>query len=229
MGKAEDLEGAFEEMIAHYKATMNESTKPSVELYNTILLAYVHNENIAKFEPQSATRILQSMEDLDVSPDVRTLNLVLQSILNRRNQSTFSEVTQLISRLQQKFKVEPDSYTRHLLLDACTTATRQQRDEALKKSLATLHEIRLNKNVGPTTYGIMSRAINILNRRGEEGDRIAGLCFSLCCEDGYLTSQVRARFQKSMSSRAWSKEYFEKLSPSHAEPDAWSRSIVKGD
>ena len=221
-GKTKELEDAFKEMVENYETIKEDRMKPTTDAYNTLLLARIRGNDASK--SQDAVSVLQAMESLDVYPDVKTLNLVLQSMLKTKNRPAFAEVTELIYRLQQTYNVKPDSFTRHLLLDACTVAPREKRDEALKKSLATLHEIRVNNEVGPTTYGILSRVVNMFNRRGDQGAKIAGLCFDLCCQDGWLTDQIKTRFRKSMSSRAWSEAYEQKLSQSGAEPTEWSRN-----
>ena len=221
-GKTKELEDAFKEMIENYETIKEDRMKPTTDAYNTLLLARIRGNDASK--SQDAVSVLQAMESLDVYPDVKTLNLVLQSMLKAKNRPAFAEVTELIYRLQQTYNVKPDSYTRHLLLDACTVAPREKRDEAMKKSLALLHEIRTKNEVGPTTYGILSRVVNMFNRRGDQGAKIAGLCFDLCCQDGWLTDQVKTRFRKSMSSSAWSEAYEQKLSESGTEPTEWSRN-----
>ncbi|KAL3916619.1 MAG: hypothetical protein SGILL_005096, partial [Bacillariaceae sp.] len=223
----EDVEPLLQSMIDLYISSGNEHLKPSAEAFNIVLLGYSRKNAKTVHSGKKAAHLLTQMLDLDVQPDTKSLNFVLHSLTKGNNKYAFDAVMKLLNELEERgCKPEFDSFTLHYILDACGGAGTTTSDTALKKCLSIFREIRENDMVGSTTYGILTKVLYRLLRKGDRAEKVAGSILALCCEDGCLAPDVKGRLQSLMSRSAWAVQYEQKLTPSNGEePGAWSRAV----
>jgi hypothetical protein len=222
MGK--DVDNPLNEMIDLWEATGKTAPLPSAEPFNTALLLYEQGADRGFNSSKKSIALLNRMDALGVTPDIKTLNLVLQNVTKWNKQNAYVNVSGLMARLEA-YNLEPDSFTLHYILDACGSAPSDDRETALKKCLLTLLEIREKGFTGRTTYGITSRVIYRLLSKSPRADKVAASVMSRCREDGWFDSDIRNRLQSLMSSAAWAQQYTSDLPPDGHEPAEWSRNV----
>lgn len=213
----------LQDMIDLYKSTADEKLKPTAESFNIVLLNY-SKQNVKKIHAgNKSVTLIDLMLDLGVTPDTKSLNFALHNMTKGGSQYSFEMATKLLDTLdKQKCKPEFDSFTLHYILDACAGDSSTSSDIALKTCLSTFRQIREKEMLGPTTYGVLSKVLERLLQKGERADKVAGSIFSLCCQDGRLTNEVRERFRSMMSPQAWLVQYERNLAANGEEPDHWS-------
>jgi hypothetical protein len=166
------------------------------------------------------------MQKLEIRPSTKSLNFVMHNI----NRSTKKDVYRKVHNVFQKFddyNLEPDTFSRHYMLDACSSAGPKNRDGALKSALGTFGDIRQENQVGPVTYKILTKVLLRLLSQDSRADKVATSVFLLCCEDGYLEkSQVKKRFKSLLSHKAWNELYLSKKKEENLEPSEWSRNVT---
>jgi len=221
-----EVQQNLEEMIEQYKTSENEEMKPQAKVFNTVLLALGQDEKKRGDLHKISIDLLKLMEDLDVQPDIRTINLAMRNVSKVNRKDAYERMATLTEMIQEK-KLTPDSHTLHLILDACGSAPSNKFEPGLKKCLSTFGDIRKQNYIGPTTYGIFSKVVYRLASRDARADKIGDSVLALCCEDGMLTSEVRDRLESMMSSAAWTKQYASRLSNEGIEPADWSRNIKR--
>jgi hypothetical protein len=220
-----DVEGPLNELIDLYQAAGLKPPLLGAEAFNVVLLSYGQQKEKAFKAGNKSTDLLNRMTAIGVDPDVKTLNLVLQNVTKGANPHAYTIVAGLMARLEE-YNLQPDSFTLHCILDACGSAPSAEHDTALKKVLLTLREIREGGHVGRTTYGIASRVVYRLLRKGSaRADKVAASVMALCIEDGWFDSVIRDRLQSLMSSGAWADHYLTELSDDGQEPARWSRNV----
>ena len=127
-------------------------------------------------------------------------------------------------KMIEENNLSPDSHTLHLIIDACGSATSNDRESALKMCLTKLGEIREQDFVNQITYGIVSKVAYRLTS-DRNASQIGSILLTLCCDDGMLKSDVRGRLQAMMSDLDWEQHYVRRLSIDNVEPTDWSRNI----
>ncbi|OEU18552.1 hypothetical protein FRACYDRAFT_236829 [Fragilariopsis cylindrus CCMP1102] len=219
-----EVEHNLEEMIELYKSNENEALLPQTKVFNTVLLSLAQDKKKESSALQDKSiSLLTRMINLGVQPDIKTINLVLQNIIRGNNMNAYGIMLTLIERCE-KNKLNPDSRTLHLIMDACGSAASNERDRALKKCLSTFGAIREKGLVGPITYGILSKVVYRLISKDVRADKVGQSILVMCCEDGMLNTEVRGRLRSMMSNRSWEKVYENQLSHDKREPDEWSRN-----
>jgi hypothetical protein len=219
-----EVEHNLEEMIELYKSNENEALLPQTKVFNTVLLSLAQDKRKESSGLQDKSiSLLTRMINLGVQPDIKTINLVLQNVIRGNNMNAYGIMLTLIER-SEKNKLNPDSRTLHLIIDACGSAASNERDRALKKCLSTFGTIREKGFVGPITYGILSKVVYRLVSKDVRADKVGQSILTLCCEDGMLSSEVRGRLRSMMSNGVWEKVYENRLSHDKREPDEWSRN-----
>jgi hypothetical protein len=219
-----EVEHNLEEMIQLYKSNENEALLPQTKVFNTVLLSLAQDKRKESSALQDKSiSLLTRMINLGVQPDIKTINLVLQNIIRGNNMNAYGIMLTLIER-SEKNKLNPDSRTLHLIIDACGSASSNERDRALKKCLSTFGAIREKGFVGPITYGILSKVVYRLTSKDVRADKVGQSILVLCCEDGMLNTEVRGRLRSMMSNGSWEKVYENQLSHDKREPGEWSRN-----
>eukprot|EP00536_Pseudo-nitzschia_multiseries_P002310 jgi/Psemu1/183272/e_gw1.30.46.1 len=219
-----EVEHNLDEMIKEYESCGKEELKPQAKAFNMILLSLSTDKSNSSNLHSKSINLLNRMADLGVQPDIKTINLVLKNTIKGKYDDAYETSTMLIDMIDRN-KLNQDSHTLHLILDACGSAPSSERNNAIKKCLSTFGEIRAQNFVGPITYGILSKVIYRLASRDVRANKIGESVLSLCCKDGMLTPEVRGRLQSIMSRSAWEKQYTSSLSSGEKEPLDWSRNI----
>lgn len=223
----EKVEQILDDMVVLFETTGDEECKPDADIFCTLLSAWKREvgEEIDKAGERSLT-LLERMLSLRVPPNTYTINLVMQNVAKSCKENTFTTVSDLFERLKSS-GLEPDAYSHHHLLGACGVAKEEQREDALRTCLHTLHLIRSQHNGAETiTYGILTKVLRRLVPNGQRADKIARSAFILCCEDGLLDSELKKDFKTLMSRDAWQQVYTSRLPAEKEEPSEWSRRLI---
>ncbi|KAG7365223.1 PPR: pentatricopeptide repeat domain containing protein [Nitzschia inconspicua] len=223
----EHVAASFDELVDLYKSTGDETLKPTTETFNVVLLSY-SRQNIKKTRAgNKSVKLIELMIDLGVAPDTKSLNSALHNLTKATSKYSFEMATKLLENLEKNNCLpEFDSFTLHLILDACGGDGTTKSDVALKKCLSTFREIREKDMIGPTTYGILSKVLDRLLAKGDRADKVAGSILGLCCQDGRLTNEVRDRLRSILSKPAWILHYERNLGPNGEEPHEWSSNVL---
>ncbi|KAL3941491.1 MAG: hypothetical protein SGBAC_004160 [Bacillariaceae sp.] len=225
---ARKVEKALDEMLELYRKTREESCKPNVEIFQTILLAYRQDATKTKVAGKKSLELLDRMKSLEVVPDAKCLNYVMQCVNKSSNDDVFETVSELYTMFAQH-GFESDSFSRHSLMDACASARSSNQDAALTTSLETFAQIRQDDQVGPQTYPILTRVLmRVLSKGSDRADKVAKAVFQACCDDGYWQANggpLKKRFKSLFSRSAWHEVYTKQLDRNKDEPRLWSRNI----
>jgi hypothetical protein len=218
------VEQNLEKMIEQYKSSGKEEMKPQAKVFNTVLLSLAQNKRKVAGLYNKSIHLLNLMSDLEVQPDMKTINLVLKNTMKGNRKNSY-EISITLMKVIEKYDLIPDTHTLHLIMDSCGWASSDDREHALKRCLSTFGDIRKQNFVGPITYGVLSKVIYRLASRDDCADKVGQSLLSMCCDDGMLTAEVRGRFKSMMSHSAWEKAYARRLSSDKIEPADWSRNI----
>ena len=223
---AEEIEKCLDLMLQLFEESGDDSCKPDTKIFNTVLLAILQDQSKAGIAGSKAMRLLQLMDDLGTKPNTKAINLVMQNVMKKGEKGAYTIILGLFQKLEN-YDAEPDSYALHCLLNSCGMALPEEHDAALKTCLETFSEIRKNKEVGPITYGVMSKVLRRIAPKGAKADKICASTMILCSEDGHVTRQVKDNIKVMVSDEIWKKIYTCKLSDDNREPSEWSRNAPK--
>ncbi|CAJ1966721.1 unnamed protein product [Cylindrotheca closterium] len=225
---ASKVESALDEILELYTRTQEESCKPNAEIFQTILLAYRQDPTKIKVAGKKSLVLLDRMKALEVAPDTKCLNYIMQCVNKSSNDDVYETVCGLYSMFAQ-YGIEPDSFSRHSLMDACASVQPSNQDAALTTALETFGQIRQDDQLGPQTYPILTRVLmRVLTNRSERADKVATTIFQACCDDGYWQSDggpLKKRFKSLFSRSAWRDVYTKQLDGNQNEPMLWSRKL----
>lgn len=222
---AAEVEKVLDEMIGLYEDTGDDSCKPTIEVFNSVLLAYTRDRNTTRVAGKKSISLLEAMESFQIQPDTRSLNYVMQNINKSTKNDVYLNVCEIFGMFDN-FKLEPDMFSRHNLLDACGSAGSKNRKAALETALRTFGDIRKEEQIGPLTYPILTKVLQRTLPEGDIGDRVATSAFMLCCEDGLLEEgQVKKSFRSLLSEASWNELYTQKLQSGNQEPFDWRRNV----
>ena len=223
---ASRVESTLEEIIMIHEESGDDSCKPNADIFNTVLLAYKQDSSMKSSLAEKSMHLFHRMEGLEVVPDTKSLNFVIQSV----NKGFESKAYPIVCDLFQKFDeygLEPDKFSRHGMLDACGSVEAKDRDIALKTALEMLGGIREHNHVGPLTYKILTKVLKQTLSKGPTSDKVSIQTFRLCCEDGFLESKVKSAFKSLMSKSAWDQAYTKNLRTDGQEPPEWRQRETK--
>ena len=222
-----DLVKILDEMASSYQEVPEESCKPHAEVFNVILLAMKNKIENPKAAMEASLGIWKRLNDLGVTPDTKTINLVMHSIIKgNSNKTTYSSITHLYSKFQEH-GLEPDSHTYHLLISACGTARTLERDDALKLCLQAFGEIRRRGATTVFTYASLTKSLRrlLLGVHVPVADKVATRTLKLCYEDGLLAPEVREAYESMISKGVWKAIYAQHMSDANEEPEEWHRNL----
>jgi hypothetical protein len=223
------IDTILDEMLQLYKESGDESCKPDNEIFNALLLAYKHDTKTSKVAGEKSMALLNRMLNLDIQPDTRTINFVMQNVIRSGGKDSYSMVVDLYHKLLEENDLQPDSHTLHTLLDACGSAEPGKHKEALNRCLETFGDIRQKEATGQFTYGILTKVLRRIVQQGPRADKVVSSALQLCCEDGFLNPPVKNTCQAMMTRDSWKRVYTSRLSDGKEEPTEWSRNVVAND
>jgi hypothetical protein len=222
---AAEVEKVLDEMLDLYETTGDDSCKPNTEIFNSVLLAYRQDAKKASAAGQKSISLLDKMQSLHIQPDTKSLNYVMQSVNKSTKNDVYLKVCEIFGMFDT-YELEPDTFSRHLLLDACGSAGPKNSNAALMEALETFGDIRKQEQIGPLTYPILTKVLQRILPKGDRTDKAATSAFLLCCEDGLLEQgQLKKRFKSLTSKATWHELYTGKLHSGKQEPHEWSRNL----
>jgi hypothetical protein len=226
---AADLENIMTEMNELYQESQDESCKPHADAFDVLLLAIKNKTNDPKEATRKALEIWSRLLRWDVTPNTKTINLVMNSVIKGNDpKATYLTVMDLYRKFEE-FQLKPDSHTFHMLISACGAAGPNEREDALQLCLTSFGEIR---RIGATTvftYASLTKSLRRLLRGGPVPitDKVASSTLKLCYQDGLLAPEVREAYESMISNGVWKKIYGQYISPDNEEPEEWHRQLPK--
>jgi len=176
---------------------------------------------------ENATRIvmfLHKMVDIKVEfSDAKPFNMGMLFILqDETNLSSYRQVVGLCE-LMDNAGVPADASTLRRVLLACGRAHgKNDRMQALARTITTFYNIRLIEKVDHETYRLSFRAIEYLASRN---DPLVEKLFLLCCHDGLVSASIRETLQNLVTPKHWNRLYTRHLLDDGGEPKEWSRNV----
>eukprot|EP00980_Cylindrotheca_fusiformis_P028546 scaffold22609_cov142-Cylindrotheca_fusiformis.AAC.10 len=219
-----EVEKILDKMIELHERTGDDSCKPNTEIFNSVLGAFSRDSTKIRDAAKSSISLLDKMQRLDIQPDSKSLNYVMQTINKSAQKDVYTKVCEVFD-LFDKYHLEPDTFSRHYLLDACGAAGPKDDKAALKKVVETFSTIREANQIGPLTYPILSKVLLQLLPKNDDVAKVVPSAFLLCCKDGFFEQEVKKRFQSLMTKDTWNELYNQKLEKGNGEPQEWTRNI----
>lgn len=147
-GIAQEAEEILEQMIELYKTTGNDVCKPVPDLFHAVLSAVQKKPGEEAVSHSMA--LLDRMQAIDVRPETFTLTTVMNTILKSSVDDPFKSVTGLADQMVA-LELEPSNFTHRFILEACSYAKSADRDDALKRAITSLRQLRDSNEVDTTS------------------------------------------------------------------------------
>lgn len=224
----------LEELKARYDVTKQDQYKPLPGMYKTLLSTLTQmnatEDNAAKAESILSEMLsIDAVEKDDADPFTMTMHMVLQSPRTDEYESIAA-----IRKKMKRWGVKDSDLVFVNTLRACTrTRGNEQREDALKLTLATLADFRRHNQSGDSTYGarIYSLALTSALRNMSPYDPraypVVEQLFQCCCQDGFVTPQIVKLIHENqkISKGFLHKIYGSQLLYGGHEPPEWTRNL----
>jgi pentatricopeptide repeat protein len=226
-GQAKRAEAILNHMLA-------QNLQPDTNTFTAVLNAWAN----AKDDPEAFSnvkRVLQELRARDCVVDTAIFNTFLKAIENAfMLDNKVDAVKSVLLRMKggnEKSRPNAATYRQAISALAATPGDAQARKEALHFAMQ-IYQDRKNLPPGqqndPKLHSAMLEACGKLSAHGKDGDAIVEQVFSICCEQGVVTSLHTRLLVKAASDELLKKIFNTDTIDQkifHSIPKSWSRTI----
>jgi hypothetical protein len=229
----------LKELIRRYEATRQSTFKPTVRMFRDVLSGLAKSKDYGvEAAAVEAMDLIKQMARLEVIVDVNStnyepsspFNIAMELVLRTKEMREKFRTVMEMRGLMEMMNVLPSARTYNRILNACSWASEEDSERALKVLLENFAKSRAMPGADIYTYFACFRGLrHILSktRTSPRTDKIVSRVFESCCGDGFYSTQAKKTLMYLATPETFSRVYSQRLLDDGKVPDDWRRNAGK--